>query len=55
MGGYAVQGPPGTASGLLTMEFVAALTAPGQVRTMVGLRLAGWGLARWRNDMEATP
>jgi anti-sigma regulatory factor (Ser/Thr protein kinase) len=48
--GYAVEGQAST-SGLLTMEFVAALTAPGQVRTLVGLRLEAWGLARWRNDM----
>ncbi|MEV0663882.1 ATP-binding protein [Actinomadura luteofluorescens] len=51
MSGYALQGPPGTASGLLTMEFIASLTAAGQVRTLVGLRLESWGLARWREDL----
>ncbi|MGI5206360.1 ATP-binding protein [Spirillospora sp. CA-108201] len=30
---------------------MASLTAPAQVRMLVGLRLEGWGLSGWRNDM----
>uniref|UniRef100_UPI003F493C51 ATP-binding protein n=1 Tax=Actinomadura sp. CA-154981 TaxID=3240037 RepID=UPI003F493C51 len=49
--GYATQNSVDTAGGLLTLEFLAALTAAGQVRTLVGLRLEAWGLARWSEDL----
>ncbi|WP_131733027.1 ATP-binding protein [Actinomadura formosensis] len=35
----------------LDMTFLAARTAPGQVRTLVDLRLASWGLAGLRDDV----
>ena len=49
MSGYAVRGCVSTA-GELDMEFLAARTAPGQVRTLVELRLARWGLAVLADD-----
>lgn len=35
----------------LDVRFLAALTAPAQVRTLVELRLATWGLAELRDDV----
>ncbi|GAA4239277.1 hypothetical protein GCM10022254_58750 [Actinomadura meridiana] len=35
----------------LDVTCLAARTVPGQVRAMVGLRLAGWGLARLTDDV----
>lgn len=40
-----------TADGRLDVRFLAARTAPGQVRMLVELRLSAWGLARMRNDV----
>ncbi|WP_165967052.1 ATP-binding protein [Actinomadura sp. 7K507] len=39
------------ADGELDTTFLAARTAPGQVRTLVEFRLAEWGLARLSGDM----
>ncbi|TDD37100.1 hypothetical protein E1287_09175 [Actinomadura sp. KC06] len=46
----------GTAASVGTVEaldttFLASATAPAQVRTLVELRLASWGLGRLRDDM----
>ncbi|WP_067807598.1 ATP-binding protein [Actinomadura formosensis] len=36
----------------LDVTCLAARTAPGQVRTLVGLRLAGWGLSGLTDDVS---
>ncbi len=38
-------------AGALDTTFLAAPTAPAQVRTLVELRLADWGLSRLRDDL----
>lgn len=40
-----------TGCGALELSFLAARTAAGQVRTLVGLRLAAWGLSKFTDDM----
>ncbi|WP_396445204.1 ATP-binding protein [Actinomadura sp.] len=50
MSGHGVQGCV-SASHELDTEFLAAKTAPGQVRSLVELRLASWGLAWLSDDM----
>ncbi|MEU8801127.1 ATP-binding protein [Spirillospora sp. NPDC048819] len=50
MSGYTVGACISTA-GMLDVGFLAARTAPGQVRTLVELRLASWGLAVLRDDV----
>ncbi|MFB4304540.1 ATP-binding protein [Actinomadura sp. GTD37] len=51
MSGYAARGCVSTA-GAFDVEFLAARTAVGQVRTLVGLRLASWGLSRSCDDVK---
>lgn len=50
MNGYTV-GPYISTASAFDTEFLAARTAPGQVRTLVELRLASWGLAGLRDDV----
>lgn len=51
MSGETLRGCVISTASALDVEFLAAGTAPGQVRTLVGLRLASWGLSRLRDDV----
>lgn len=44
--------PPASVGGCLDVRFLAARTAPAQVRTLVGLRLDAWGLAAVCDDAK---